>query len=161
MPIEQKTRQGASNAKGEGNKSAPAIPAIVWQGADYPRIKPGMYQVRGTKVQGPEWVRKYQRWSLRIEFALVSEPGNVSAFFNLGSNPDEPRIGRQSKYWKDWVLANEDAPRKGQQMDPQVFLEGQFFIVTIDDGNKDSEGKPKADGEVYSRITKFHTVEWA
>jgi hypothetical protein len=139
---------------------AQKAPALVWQGAEYPRIEPGRYWVRGVKIQGPEWVRKYQRWSLRAEFALVHEPGNASAFFNMGNNPSGPHIGRQSRYWKAWTMANSGLPHRGQEMSPEVFLQGQFFQVSIEEATQDSSGKVKADAEVYSRITEFHSVEW-
>jgi hypothetical protein len=100
-------------------------------------------------------VRKDQRWSLRVEFALVTEPGRASAFFNFGNDPRGPHVGRQSKYWKVWVKANGEPPTKGQEMTPDVFLEGQFFSVTIEDALFDSDKATKADAEVYSRITEF------
>jgi hypothetical protein len=61
-------------------------PSLAWQGAEYPLMDAGRYLVRGLKVQGPEWVRAFSRWSIRIEFGTVHEPGVVSAFFNLGKD---------------------------------------------------------------------------
>lgn len=136
-----------------------AAPPLVWQGAEYPRLDPGIQLVRAVSYQGPEWVRRYNRWSLRIEFALVATPGSVSAFFNMGSNPEGPHIGRQSRYWRVWTLANGGPPLRGQSMSPDVFLDDQFFRVSIADATQDSNGKTKADAEVYSRITEFHSVE--
>ena len=155
----QTDRTAGRDLSVSGKAPLPKPPAIIWQGADYPRIEPGTYQVRGVDFQGPQWVRKYQRWSLRIEFALVTEPGNASAFFNFGSDPQGPRVARHSNYWKEWVKANGDLPAKGQEMTPDVFLEGQFFCVSIEDSTLNSDGKRKTDPEVYSKITKFHSVE--
>jgi hypothetical protein len=128
--------------------------SLVWKGPEYPILSPGIYTVGGIKTQGPEWVRSFHRWSLRVEFGLVAEPVSVSAFFNFGSSPMAPKVGRQSRYYKAWVLANGGHPMKGQQMSPDVFLEGQFFEVEIADCNRDDEGKPKADAEVYSRVIR-------
>jgi len=89
----------------------------------------------------------------------VSEPGEASAFFNLGNDPAKTHIGRQSKYWKAWVLANDGLPRRGQDMTPDKFLDGQFFWVTISYATLDSDGKTKNACEIYSRITEFHSVE--
>ena len=70
------------------------VPALVWEGVDYPRVSPGVYQVIGNGVvQGPVWLRNYLRWSIRIEFTLLSGEGYVSRFFNLGSNRAGPHIG--------------------------------------------------------------------
>jgi hypothetical protein len=139
--------------------SKACAPSLVWEGVEYPRMEPGRYLVRGLKVQGPEWVRAFSRWSLRVEFATVHEPGGVSAFFNLGSDRLKQYIGRQSKYFQAWTLANGGPPRKGEQMSPHVFLEGQFFLVTVEDSRLKTDGTEKADAEVYSRITKFHSAE--
>jgi hypothetical protein len=70
--------------------------AITWDGYDYPRIPPGIYSAVGECAQGPQWVRCYRRWSLRIAFSILGEDGDVavSAFFNLGKNPDNPSILR-------------------------------------------------------------------
>lgn len=127
---------------------------MVWRGPDYPLLDPGRYVVRGVKVQGPEWVRSYSRWSVRIEFALTTEPGFVSAFFNLGNERSTRRIGRQSRYFKAWSVANGGLPYRGQDMSPEMFLNGQFFEVEVENCDRDSEGTPKPEAEVYSRITK-------
>jgi hypothetical protein len=102
-------------------------PTLVWEGVEYPRMEPGRYLVRGLKVQGPEWVRAFSRWSIRIEFATVHEPGGVSAFFNLGSDRLKQYIGRQSKYFQAWTLANGGLPRKGEQMSPESESEVECF----------------------------------
>jgi hypothetical protein len=133
---------------------------MVWKGADYPQIAAGRYTVRGLKIQGPEWVRQYQRWSLRVEFALVHETESASAFFNMGTNRHSPHIGRQSRYFKAWTLANGEFPKRGQEMTPDVFFQGQFFEVTIKPATQNSEGTAKPDAEIYSRITEFHSVTW-
>ncbi len=133
---------------------------LVWRGPEYPTLEPGRYTVRGLKIQGPQWVRSYMRWSLRVEFALVSEPGVVSAFFNFGDDPSAPRVRRRSRYYKAWVLANGEHPRKGQLMTPEIFLEGQFLEVVVDSCNRDEEGKPKAAAEFYSRVTQILSSAW-
>ena len=133
---------------------------LVWRGPDYPVLSPGKYIVRGVKVQGPEWVRSYRRWSVRIEFHLISEPVSVSAFFNLGDDQSGYRVGRQSRFYKAWVIANGDHPRRGQTMSPELFLEGQFFEVEVESCNRDAEGKPKQGAEVYSTVTRILSATW-
>jgi hypothetical protein len=117
-------------------------------------LSAGEYTVRAVRYQGPEWIRSYRRWSIRLEFALVHEPVSVSAFFNLGNDPNGYRVGRQSRFYKAWVIANGEHPRTGQFMDFNVFMEGQFFQVVVADLRKDSEKKDKQPAEVYSIVTQ-------
>ncbi len=89
----------------------------------------------------------------------MQEPGGVSSFFNFGNDPAKQRIGRKSKYFEAWTLANGEMPKKGQAMSPEVFLDGQFFWVMVEDLKNRADGGEKDDSEVYSRITKFLSVE--
>ncbi len=131
------------------------VASLIWKGPEYPLLSAGRYTVRAISYQGPQWVRSFKRWSVRIEFALTTEPGFVSAFFNMGDDRSGPRVGRQSRYYKAWVLANGGHPRKGQEMTPEVFLEGQFFEVEVEMCSQGADGAPKACAEAYSRITKI------
>ena len=67
---------------------------LSWTGATYTRVALGVYSVVGRKSQGPEWVRRYQRWSLRIEFELLDDSQLASRFFNLGNDPKRYHIGQ-------------------------------------------------------------------
>ena len=110
--------------------------------------------LRFHSIQGPQWITRYRRWAIRLEGHFVDEPGIVSFFMNMGDDPKQPRVGRHSKYYKSWTLANGGPPRKGQAMDPSVFLD-KFFLVRIEDCRKDGDDKEKPDGEVYSHITEL------
>ena len=170
VPPERLPSPEHPSKRGAPRKTSPAHPRVsnpakviqfnrdaglVWQGAEYPVLEAGVYIARAIRVQGPEWVRSYQRWSTRIEFALVHESISVSVFFNMGNDPNGPKAGRMSRFFRAWVIANGDFPRKGQKMKPDVFLDGQFFEVEVESCNRDSEGKPKQDAEVYSRVTRI------
>ncbi len=133
---------------------------LVWRGPDYPVLSPGKYIVRGVKIQGPEWVRSYRRWSVRVEFGLISEPASVSAFFNLGDDQSGYKVGRQSRFYKAWTLANGEHPRRGEVMSPDIFLEGKFFEVEVESCNRDAEGNPKPGAEVYSTVTRILSANW-
>jgi hypothetical protein len=132
--------------------------APIWDGKEYPRMDPAIYLIRVHGIQGPEWVRRFSRWSVRLECHTVHELGEVSGFFNLGNDPSGPHVGRGSRYWKAWTLANEAQPQKGERMTPHVFLD-KMFRVQVEDSRKDSEGGIKSDAEVYSRITNFLSLE--
>ena len=135
-------------------------PGLFWQGADYPRVHPGDYQAVCIGWQGPEWVRAYRRWSLRLEFSLLSEDSRVSAFLNMGEDPARPHIGRRSKFYALWCQANGEMPRKGQQIALEAFTEpGLLYLVRVEDGRSDGKGDAKPDSLVYSRVTEILKVE--
>ncbi len=156
----EQVRRGKAERGSKQSRSPKLVPmnpeaGLVWHGPEYPVLEPGRYMVRGTAIQGPVFVRSFQRWSCRVEFALVDEPISVSAFFNFGNEKHGPKIARQSRFYKAWVLANGDHPRRGQKMSPDIFLEGQFFEVEVQACNRDSEGNPKPQAEEYSRVTRI------
>jgi hypothetical protein len=132
------------------NKSVP-----VWEGAEYTRVAEGRYSAVASRFQGPEWVRRYGRWSLMVEFELLSERDSVRVciFFNMGTNREQPKAGRHSRYFKAWTIANGCLPKRGQAMDPEVFLDGQVYEIEVCDSCRDSEERQKTDAEVYSRVT--------
>jgi hypothetical protein len=160
-----RARPSCDPATGSGGRKAAIVSiklssGMIWRGPEYPLLSPGVYMVRGSKVQGPEYVRNFHRWSIRIEFALTAEPGSVSMFLNLGGDKTGPQIKRQSRYFKAWVLANGEQPRRGQAMTADVFLEGQFFQVEVETCMLDSEGEIKPEAEWYSRITRIVSMAW-
>ena len=137
--------------------SSPPVP--IWRGADYARVPAGRYQAIATRHQGPEWVRPFSRWSLLVEFELLNDGALVCAFYNFGNNRGGPEVMRRGNYFKAWTLANGELPRKGQQMSPDVFLEGQIFTVEVKDSRKDAAEKEKADAEIYSKVTAILKIE--
>jgi len=151
MGIEQPTptRTKRNAAK---RRSDPVVLAPTWEQDAYPRIDGGRRMVRAHLIHGPEWVRSFSRWSLRIEFHLMDEPGTVSLFVNLGTDRERPTVGgRKSKFYRYWTLANGEPPRKHQTMNYDVFI-GKCFWAKVEDCVKDSAGKDKEDYDVYSRI---------
>ena len=158
------SRQEASASSVPGSKLRRATvvdidsAGVVWRGPEYPVLAPGKYLVRGSKIQGPVWLRNYKRWSLRVEFGLIYEPVSVSMFFNLGNSPEKHHIGKQSKFFKAWTIANGDLPRRGQRMNFDIFLDGQIFEVMVQPCRTDAEGGIKAEAEQYARVEKIVSV---
>lgn len=136
-------------------------PGLTWEGADYPHIPPGDYQAVCNRWQGPEWVRAYRRWSLRLEFFLLAENCCASAFLNFGSDPKGPRPqGPRSRFYAAWCMANGERPRKGQQIALETFTEvGLLYLVRVADCTKDGMDADKPDALIYSRITEILKVE--
>ena len=138
----------------------PRPPALVWQGADRPRIAPGEYTARCTSYQGPEWLRTFGRWGLRLEFTLDPDEQIVSAFYSFGEDRNAPKISPRTKYYRDWVRANGGPPKHGQEMHPEIFVSGELaFTVHVSDALKDGENRIKDDALVYSRIDKILEVQ--
>ncbi|MFZ0304902.1 MAG: hypothetical protein WAL75_19575 [Terracidiphilus sp.] len=135
-------------------------PALIWHGADRPRIVPGEYTARCTAFQGPEWTIQFRSWKLRLEFVLDPNDQVVSAFYSFGEDRNAPKIGTRSKYYRDWVRANGGPPKRGQEMSPGIFVNGELaFTVQVSDAAKDGEGAVKDDALVYSRIDKILEVK--
>jgi hypothetical protein len=129
------------------------IPPMVWDKDQYSRVPRGRYSAVATRIQGPEWVRAFRRWSIIVEFELLSESAPVCAFYNLGNDPDRLHFGRKSKYVHDWTIANGEAPHKGQTLNPTVFMTGQVFELEISDSLRNSEEQQKSEPEIYSRVS--------
>ena len=91
-----------------------------------------------------------------MEFQLLDDSAaKVCAFYNFGDDRNAPKIGRRGNYFKAWTLANGQLPRKGQEMSPDVFMEGQVFTIEVKDSSRNSAEKDKADAEVYSVVTEI------
>ena len=129
------------------------VPPMVWDKDQYSRVPPGRYSAVATRIQGPEWVRAFQRWSIMVEFALLSENLSVCAFYNLGNERGRLHFGRRSKYIHDWTIARGEAPSRGESLSPEVFLEGQVYELEIADSRKNAEDHEKSEPEIYSRVT--------
>jgi len=133
---------------------------LIWQGTEYPRIPPGDYLAVCSGWQGPEWVRAFYRWSLRLEFSLLSGEGTVSGFLNLGNDPAKRHIARRSKFYALWCQANGEMPRKGQPMTLDTFTDPTLtYLVRVGDALKDAKDELKPDALVYSRVTEILKVE--
>jgi hypothetical protein len=110
--------------------------------------------------QGPEWVRAFRRWSLRLEFSLLAERIAVSVFYNFGDDPAKPHIGRRSRFYAVWSQANGEAPRKGQQMTLETFTDPSLlYLVRVADCLKDGKDADKPDALIYSRVTEILKIE--
>lgn len=135
-------------------------PALTWQGVDLPRVPPGNYGAACVGWQGPEWVRSIRRWSLRLEFSLLSDGCLVSAFYNFGSDLQKPSIGRRSRFYAAWAMANGEAPRKGQRMSLETFTEpGLRYLVRVEDSTTDGKGEAKPTALIYSKVADILNVE--
>jgi hypothetical protein len=135
-------------------------PSLTWQGADLPRVSPGDYQAVCVGWQGPEWCLAFRRWSLRLEFSLLTGEGVVSAFFNMGDDPAKLHLGRRSRFFEVWSMANGEAPRKGQQMALETFTDSSLlYLVRVADATKDGKDRAKPDALVYSRVTEILRIE--
>ncbi len=141
--------------RGRSNCSSRIATDPVWDPPEYPKHDGGLRMVCFHKVQGPEWLYSFKRWSLRIEGHFMDEPGEVSFFLNMGSG-ESPSAGKsgESKFFHAWSLANDGPPFKGERMNPAIFV-GKCFIARVEDCTHNSKGRLKNEDEVYSRITEL------
>lgn len=117
----------------------------------YPRIPVGQYVMYCSEV---DCYRDFQfkRGVCQLAFSNneVHDGVTVYCFLNLG---DGAR-GRRSRYWRAWVRANNDQPRRGQTMSPRVF-KGKWFKVSIVDVVEDSEKQKSSEREIYSKVAEI------
>lgn len=132
---------------------------LCWEGQEYPHIESGVREIVVTAIQGPEWVHRFRRWSIRIVCQALDEPVTVSAFVNLGTG-EKPCLGRsrQSRIYQLICLALGRAPDFQENINLRQILIGRFFLVKIEDCDRNSRGDSKVKGEVYSRVTEFIKV---
>lgn len=132
----------------------------VWDGDKYARIPPGIYQGICTGWQGPDWVIPFQRWSLRLNFALLDGETEVSAFLNMGNDPKQKSYGTRSKFYAAWCCANGERPRKGQRLRYDTFAEpGLLYTLRVADAIKDERQADKPDALVYSKVVDIVGVD--
>jgi hypothetical protein len=124
----------------------------------FARVPAGTYDAVAVNIQGPEKVRRYGRWSLRIGFQLLSDPVEVSMYLNFGKG-EKPVIARHGRFFEAWVLVNGDVPRLDQRMNPDIFLDsGLLYTVLVVDAATSSERLQKPDAMIYSRVEKILKV---
>lgn len=124
----------------------------------YPRYEPGEYEVRCVQAKiYPE--RRFRRLVCRLRCVLITDPeGEVYGFLNLGT-AGKPQAGRNSKYWRAWVIANGAQPRKRQVLSSRVFV-GKIFLVRIGTVETDMEGNKHADLVRYSVVQEILARRW-
>jgi hypothetical protein len=142
---------------------------LTWQGSDLVRIPPGDYQAICLAWQGPEWVRAFHCWKLRLDFSLLAEDVSISAFFNLGEDEAKARVGKRSNFFAAWSIANGALPRRGESMTYEVFTDPSLlFLVRVADASWTWSANPltkerikvmKPDALIYSRVLKILRVD--
>ena len=135
-------------------------PSLVWEGVELPRVSPSLYRAVCVEHQGPVWVRAFNRWSVRLGFSLLDDGTIVSAFFNMGNDRAKPRVGRRSRFYAVWAMANGGPPYKGQELALSTFTEpGLAYVVQVEDALSDGKGSAKPEELVYSRVSEVIRVE--
>jgi hypothetical protein len=109
------------------------------------RIEPGEYQATCTAVRSPERYRAYNRWYIRVDFAIHETGEVVSRYLNLGTGEHANlQLSTRSEYYKLWTAAAGRKPEKNEPMDPAQIV-GVEFLVTVADKEHRTDG-------VYSRV---------
>jgi hypothetical protein len=93
------------------------------------------------------------RWDvLTDELELIAR---VPLWWNLGDG-ENPRAGRRSKYFKEWVRANGGPPRRGDRLFPNVFRQR---MAKVEVGDTDPS-KSAAPYSVVRKIIEWETGAW-
>jgi hypothetical protein len=142
-----------------GAKQAAKEPfSWIWRGTEFVRVTPGNYEAICVGWKGPEYAPAYQRYSLRVNFRLLSEGAEVAMFFNFGRKPAQAP-GPLSRYFCAWVKVNGGLPRRGQSMAPEIFMEaGLPYTIRVADAAIDSKKADKPDCLIYSRAEEIIEV---
>lgn len=134
--------------------------SFSWDAPDihFSRVTAGIYEAIAVHYQGPEKVRRYGRWSLRLGFELLCEPIELSMYFNMG-RAEKPTITRHGRFFEAWCLVNGDLPRLDQPMTPDIFLDGGLiYTVQVVDAAISAERLQKPEEQIYSRVEKILRV---
>ena len=99
-----------------------AEPCVTW--SDYPRIEPGEYPGY-CRAAGWYFDPNFKRWVCHLSFDVLSTDlvdviARIPCFLN-GAEGKQPKAGRRSKYWAQWVRANGGAPSRSDRLSPQIF----------------------------------------
>lgn len=117
---------------------AGVVPNIKWR--HYDRIEPGVYTAycrlaRTYRDPG------YRRWTCLLVFdvfaaGLMDVVARVPLWLNLGSG-EEPHAGRRRRYFREWVRANGEPPKRQDRLSPRVFT-GRMAHVRVGDTTGDA-----------------------
>jgi hypothetical protein len=123
-------------------------PEVDW--SDYPRIEAGVYP---GYSRAAHWYYdpNYKRWVCHISFDVLSADllktiARLPWFLNGGEGA-QPKAGRRSRYWSEWVRATGRAPSKGDRLSPAVFV---ARIATVEVWDTDSATPCSVIGRILS-----------
>jgi hypothetical protein len=117
------------------------------------RMEPGEYRATCTAVRNPELYRKFDRWYLKVDFAIHADGTVVSKYINLGGGKEpSTNLGPRSDFYKLWAVAMGRRLEKNEPMDLSKII-GMEFMVTV--GDKNHGG----DGEAYSTVQSVRRYE--
>jgi hypothetical protein len=137
----------AHSQQASNEKSAPI--SWTWRGDNFVKIAGGTYDAICRRWTGPHWIPAYRRYGFRLFFYVLAEDVEVTMFINFGSKPRPPK-SVASNYFKAWTMVNGDAPRRDQQMTPDLFLDVGLLYPTTK--------KDKPPCLVYSRVKEIIRV---
>jgi hypothetical protein len=124
---------------------------VEWR--DYPRLVPGVYRAYSA-VAKFHYDKSIGRWVCFVRWDVLTDEleliARVPLWWNLGDG-ENPRAGRRSKYFKEWVRANGGPPVRGDRLSPNVFRH-RMARVEIADTDPNKSAAP------YSVVRKI--IEW-
>jgi len=155
------SREKRSERRAPSNHRTIAKPAITIS-APYPFLDEGEYVAECTKASY-EWANRYRKWKARLvlvpdrENASRAYTGQLCRFFNLGSNPDSPRVGPGSDLRALLVEVHGGQP-VNPVLDMDIFV-GCRYRITVVTVKQNRKGEPIAEANWYSIVRDIHFVE--
>ena len=123
---------------------------VAW--SDYPRIEPGKYP---AYCRSALWYKdpNFKRWVCLLTFEALSANllhtlARVPMFLNGGTGA-QPKAGRRSRYWAEWVRAA-GKPSRADRLSPQAFTRRMARVEV-----RDTEGS--APYSVVCQILSWET----
>jgi hypothetical protein len=128
-------------------------PELVWDKEEYPRWEEGVYDYLLCTEARSYWCPLFKRWTLRLAFIDGSgqTEGTTYSFVNLGSGKTP---GRNSRFYREWVIANGDQPKRGDRMSPRAF-QGKMFRGKVRLVTKNFDGDTHDEAMKYSVVEKI------
>jgi hypothetical protein len=120
--------------------------------AMYPRYPEGVYEAECVKVviyRDPQ----FRAWKACLHFSFLGTGEEVCGFYHLGSK-SKPHAGRRSEYYRAWIIANGEPPRKRQRLAVRVFRR-KVFEVRVSDVTRRHDGRTHPKAMVYSTVREI------
>ena len=135
-------------------------PAIT-VAAPYPLLDEGEYLAECTKASY-EWANRYRKWKARLvlsplDYSGKAYTGQLCRFFNLGNNPDSPRVGPGSDFRALLVEVHGGQPANSV-LDVNIFA-GRRYGITVVTVKQNRKGEPIAAANWDSIVRDIHLAK--
>jgi len=115
----------------------------------HPRIEPGKYTAKIFRANTQDNYKGGRKIYFRFRI-IGGQCDGVELF--MACNHPKGRMSPRYKYYKQWSLANNGPPARGQKLRRKVFFGKKFRVLVVD-------VKPKNENEVMPDHMKYSVVK--